>query len=212
MNLVPRADRLQLRLPITYRAQGDEEWLLSRVVNLSESGVLFGPTGLSPGTVVEVIISPPIQVGARAPGPHVCAGTVVRTTEMGDVADVVREGLQISLSRYDEARQYIAACKDGLARFYKTAPVVVVPAATGPAPFGLASTGDARMNAPWTALGTPAISIPMPVQDGLPLGLQLTADRGEDARVIRPAVRLQRILEGGSLETSQAHDKGASAP
>lgn len=86
MNLVPRADRFQLRLPITYRAQGDEEWLLSRVVNLSESGVLFGPTGLSPGTAVEVIISPPVPVGARAPGPHVCAGTVVRTTEMGDVA------------------------------------------------------------------------------------------------------------------------------
>ena len=86
MNLVPRADRLQLRLPITYRAKGDEEWLLSRVVNLSESGVLFGPTGLSPGAVVEVIISPPVPVGARAPGPHVCAGKVVRTTEMGDVA------------------------------------------------------------------------------------------------------------------------------
>lgn len=86
MNLVPRADRLQLRLSITYRAQGDEEWLLSRVVNLSESGVLFGPTGLSPGAVVEVIISPPVPVGARAPGPHVCAGKVVRTTEMGDVA------------------------------------------------------------------------------------------------------------------------------
>jgi hypothetical protein len=31
------------------------------------------------------------------------------------------------------------------------------------------------MNAPWTALGTPAISIPLPV-DGLPLGLQIVAD------------------------------------
>ena len=85
MNPVPRADRLQLRLPITYRARGDDQWLLSRVVNLSESGLLFGPTGLSPGTAVEVIISPPVQVGARAPGPHVCACKVVRTTEMGDV-------------------------------------------------------------------------------------------------------------------------------
>ena len=46
MNPVPRADRLQLRLPMTYRERGDEEWLLSRVVNLSESGVLFGPTEL----------------------------------------------------------------------------------------------------------------------------------------------------------------------
>jgi Asp-tRNA(Asn)/Glu-tRNA(Gln) amidotransferase A subunit family amidase len=133
-------------------------------------------------------------------------------SRLADLADVVREGLQISLSRYDEARQYIAACKADLAGIYKAAPVIVVPAATGPAPFGLASTGDARMNAPWTALGTPAISIPMPVQDGLPLGLQLTADHGEDARLICAAVRLQGVLDEAESKTSQARDIGASAP
>ena len=37
------------------------------------------------------------------------------------------------------------------------------------------------MNAPWTTLGTPAISIPMPLKSGLPLGLQLTAKPGQDA-------------------------------
>jgi Asp-tRNA(Asn)/Glu-tRNA(Gln) amidotransferase A subunit family amidase len=52
------------------------------------------------------------------------------------------------------------------------------------------------MNAPWTALGTPAITIPMPVGNALPLGLQLTADRGQDARVLRTAARLQKLLEG----------------
>jgi Asp-tRNA(Asn)/Glu-tRNA(Gln) amidotransferase A subunit family amidase len=72
--------------------------------------------------------------------------------------------------------------------------VILVPAATGPAPRGLATTGDPAMNAPWTALGTPAISIPMPVQNALPLGLQLTADYGQDARVIRTAVRLEPLL------------------
>ena len=78
---------------------------------------------------------------------------------------------------------------------YKATPVILVPSATGPAPLGLASTGDPTMNAPWTALGTPAISIPLPVPDGgLPLGLQLTADHGEDARVLRTAVRLQAML------------------
>jgi aspartyl-tRNA(Asn)/glutamyl-tRNA(Gln) amidotransferase subunit A len=52
------------------------------------------------------------------------------------------------------------------------------------------------MNAPWTALGTPAVSIPMPVSNALPLGLQLTAKHGGDARVLRTAVRLQAILDG----------------
>src|SRR5712692_4087983 len=115
-------------------------------------------------------------------------------SRLADLANLVREGLQISVERYDEARRYIAECKARVAELYKATPVILVPAATGPAPLGLASTGDPRMNAPWTALGTPAISIPIPVPSGLPLGLQLTADHGQDARVIRTAVRLQRML------------------
>lgn len=115
-------------------------------------------------------------------------------SRLADLADLVREGLRISRERYDSAMQYVAECRVQMAETYKTTPVVIVPAATGPAPFGLASTGDPRMNAPWTALGTPAISIPLPVGRSLPLGLQLTADHGQDARVLRTAVRLQKIL------------------
>jgi Asp-tRNA(Asn)/Glu-tRNA(Gln) amidotransferase A subunit family amidase len=115
-------------------------------------------------------------------------------SRLADLADLVREGLQIPLQRYDEARRYIAECKAAMSKMYRTTPVMLVPAATGPAPLGLASTGDPRMNAPWTALGTPAVSIPMPVSGGLPLGLQLTADHGQDARILRTAVRVHRIL------------------
>ena len=50
------------------------------------------------------------------------------------------------------------------------------------------------MNYPWTALGTPAISIPMAATNGLPLGLQITADRGNDARLLRTAVAIERSL------------------
>jgi hypothetical protein len=82
----PRADRLRLVIPITYREQGDEEWFVSRVVNVSESGVLFGPTGLRPGAAVEVIMTPPVKLGTRVAGPHKCGGTVVRTTEVGAAA------------------------------------------------------------------------------------------------------------------------------
>jgi Asp-tRNA(Asn)/Glu-tRNA(Gln) amidotransferase A subunit family amidase len=112
-----------------------------------------------------------------------------------DMAALVREGLQIPAAKYDEARRSIAECKGRVADIYKTTPIILVPAAPGPAPRGLDSTGDSRMNAPWTALGTPAISIPMPVGAGLPLGLQLTGDHGSDARVIRTAVRLHGLLE-----------------
>src|SRR5262249_50088122 len=106
---------------------------------------------------------------------------------LADVANLVRDGLRISSEHYEDARQFIGRCQTRVRDMFKATPVILTPAATGPAPMGLAWTGDARMNAPWTALGTPAITIPMPVPEGLPLGLQLTADRGEDARVLQAA-------------------------
>jgi Asp-tRNA(Asn)/Glu-tRNA(Gln) amidotransferase A subunit family amidase len=115
-------------------------------------------------------------------------------SRLAELADLVQKGLQISVERYDEARRCIAECKTRIAEMYEATPVILVPAATGPAPLGLASTGDPRMNAPWTALGTPAISIPMPVRSDLPLGLQLTAEPGQDARLLRAAVRVQGLL------------------
>jgi Asp-tRNA(Asn)/Glu-tRNA(Gln) amidotransferase A subunit family amidase len=111
-----------------------------------------------------------------------------------ELVDLVQKGLEVSVERYDETMRYVDSCKPRFTELFKATPVILTPAAVGPAPLGLASTGDPRMNAPWTALGTPAISIPMPVPSGLPLGLQLTADHGQDARVLRAAVRLPRML------------------
>jgi Asp-tRNA(Asn)/Glu-tRNA(Gln) amidotransferase A subunit family amidase len=115
-------------------------------------------------------------------------------SRLAELAGLVRKGLEIPLERYDEARTYIAECKARMAETYKATPVILAPAATGPAPLGLTSTGDPSMNAPWTALGTPTISIPMQVRSNLPLGLQLTAAPGQDARLLRSAVRLAGLL------------------
>jgi len=67
---------------------------------------------------------------------------------LADLADLVREGLQISVERYDETMRYIDSCKGRVAELFKVTPVILTPAALGPAPLGLASTGDPRMNAP----------------------------------------------------------------
>jgi Asp-tRNA(Asn)/Glu-tRNA(Gln) amidotransferase A subunit family amidase len=114
--------------------------------------------------------------------------------QLESLADLVREGLEIPDARYEEAKQSIAQGRIQVAEIYKSTPIILVPAATGPAPLGLSSTGDPSMNRPWTALGTPAISIPLPVPTGLPLGLQLTAENGQDARLLQTAVRLHKIL------------------
>jgi len=125
-----------------------------------------------------------------------------RLDEFGDrldqpLANLVRDGLKISAERYNEAKRYIAESRVRFAEIFKSTPVILTPAATGPAPLGLSNTGDPRMNAPWTALGTPAISIPMPVASGLPLGLQLTADLGQDSRVLQAALLLQQCFNAG---------------
>ncbi|HVQ14771.1 MAG TPA: hypothetical protein VMS40_14325, partial [Vicinamibacterales bacterium] len=80
------------------------------------------------------------------------------------------------------------------AELFQYTPVIAIPAATGAAPAGLGSTGDPTMNSPWTALGTPAISIPMPVGSDLPLGLQITAAHGNDALLLRAAERVAAIM------------------
>jgi Asp-tRNA(Asn)/Glu-tRNA(Gln) amidotransferase A subunit family amidase len=125
-----------------------------------------------------------------------------RVAELGERLDealleLVRDGFATPASEYVGAARYIADCRTRLAAIFRSTPVILTPAAVGQAPAGLSNTGDPRMNSAWTALGTPAISIPLPVAAGLPLGLQLTADGGQDARLLRAAVDLQKRLDAG---------------
>ena len=115
---------------------------------------------------------------------------------LGVIATLIRDGLAVTASAYDEARRYVDDCRNRMSEIYKATPAILVPAAAGPAPSGLASTGDPGMNAPWTALGTPAISIPMGTHEGLPLGLQITADRGDDWRLLEVSASVARALSG----------------
>lgn len=110
------------------------------------------------------------------------------------MAELVREGLKIPVSQYDGAMKTVAEHRTRFSELFASTPVMLLPAAMGPAPLGLTNTGDSSMNAPITALGVPAVTIPMPITNGLPLGLQLIADRGQDARVLQAAVRLERAL------------------
>jgi Asp-tRNA(Asn)/Glu-tRNA(Gln) amidotransferase A subunit family amidase len=58
---------------------------------------------------------------------------------------------------------------------------VVLLGATGAAPVGLNWTGDTTTNVPASLLGTPAITLPLLADEGLPLGLQLMGRTDEDA-------------------------------
>jgi Asp-tRNA(Asn)/Glu-tRNA(Gln) amidotransferase A subunit family amidase len=65
---------------------------------------------------------------------------------------------------------------------------ILCPPATGPAPEGLATTGDPACCTLWSLLGFPAITLPVGrAGNGLPLGLQLAAPAGADDALLAVA-------------------------
>ena len=73
---------------------------------------------------------------------------------------------------------------------------ILSPAAAGPAPLGLASTGSPVFNFLWTYLGVPALSLPLLNAGGLPMGVQMVTARGADERLLATASALMAFTKG----------------
>ena len=99
----------------------------------------------------------------------------------------IDEGRAISASQYRDAlgarQRAIAFFTDWVAGF----DAVLAPSAPGPAPKGLTTTGDPSCCTLWSLLGFPALSLPVGMASGLPLGLQLAASQGNDDRLLAVA-------------------------
>ena len=110
------------------------------------------------------------------------------------LARLVEEGSRITKDQYHAALIKVVEIKRQMSNLFRHYPVLITPAAPGLAPEGLQSTGDPVMNSPWTALGVPAISIPMPVL-GMPLGLQLVSESGADSALLALAAEVESLLQ-----------------
>jgi amidase len=115
------------------------------------------------------------------------------------LAALIEEGRGVSAGDYLAALQLGRDCAARIDTLIGEADVLLTPSAPGEAPHGLGATGDPQFNRPWHLLGGPQINLPLPHavghgESGLPLGLQVVARAGDDARALAAAAWIEAQL------------------
>lgn len=102
--------------------------------------------------------------------------------------DAINQGQQILASAYLHALEWRKKLNASLTPVWAEYDAILCPAAPGPAPTGLHSTGSSLFNGLWTLCGTPAMTLPvMTAENGLPMGVQIVGAVGEDGALIQAA-------------------------
>ena len=116
-----------------------------------------------------------------------------------ELTSVLDEGAAIPAESYQSAMARTAATRKLVADAFADVDVWLMPSATGAAPKGLASTGDAVFNRLASTLHLPAINLPV-YQNSmqLPLGLQLIAPPFHDEQLLAIAKRVIDALRGNA--------------
>ncbi|MGW7050981.1 amidase [Streptomyces sp. NPDC054887] len=108
----------------------------------------------------------------------------------------IREGQAVTAQEYGRAVREREAFRDRIASAASAHGVDlwVTPAATGPAPRGLATTGSSVMCLPWSHAGLPSLCVRTRRTGRLPMGLQLVGGRGADERLLAWAPALEAAV------------------
>ena len=107
------------------------------------------------------------------------------------------EGRRVTATGYLAAVANSRRLRVGLAEIFDYYDAILTPASLGMAPKGLNSTGEPAFCSLWTLLGLPALSLPvLQAEAGMPLGVQLIGSAGDDARLLRTANWLLKLLSG----------------
>jgi Asp-tRNA(Asn)/Glu-tRNA(Gln) amidotransferase A subunit family amidase len=110
---------------------------------------------------------------------------------------MIERGQQVPAVDYNRAVEQIPVMNRALADIFAAYDAILTPATISVAPTGLQSTGSPIFCTIWTLCGTPAVTLPiLRGASGLPMGAQLVAARGDDARLLRVAWWLERAAAG----------------
>lgn len=105
-----------------------------------------------------------------------------------EIAGLMERGKTILASDYLHALARMDAAADAFDAYFEHFDAILTPAALGPAPAGLASTGSPIMSTIWNFAGLPCVSLPLlQTEDGKPIGVQLVGKRNDDGRLLRTA-------------------------
>jgi Asp-tRNA(Asn)/Glu-tRNA(Gln) amidotransferase A subunit family amidase len=112
-------------------------------------------------------------------------------------AALIREGLEVSAEELALARAGRATLRNKLEGLMAQHGIDLwlSPAAPGPAPEGITTTGDPAMNLPWTHAGLPTIALPAGrAANGLPVGLQVVGAFMADEQLVSWAGPMAEVL------------------
>jgi len=144
--------------------------------------------------VTELTIAHPVVMeyeAARERSHELAAGSALSA----QLARMLRAGAAIPDGAYHAARQTIAEAGREVVELMEPYDAVLGPAAPGPAPAGLSSTGDPVMSRPWQTLGLPAVTVPgARGPAGLPLGLQLVGRTWREADLLATGCWVETAL------------------
>ena len=104
------------------------------------------------------------------------------------IRKLIEDGLAIAPADYQKALKVrLQQCSE-MEPLLHQMDAMLTPGIPGPAPHGLASTGNPVMQAPWTIMGIPSISLPSGLsQSGLPLAIQLGGQPKAEDRLLAVA-------------------------
>ncbi|MDD0813243.1 amidase [Curvibacter sp. HBC28] len=115
------------------------------------------------------------------------------------IRDLVAAGHAIADEDYAAAKSLASQGVHEVLTLMGQADALLVPAAPGEAPRGLAATGDPVFSRVWTLLGLPCVNVPgLFGPGGLPVGLQLVGRPREERKLLAIAQSLHRLLKSGS--------------